>query len=59
MTDSEIRLNEEDFRSIIEYPNLGAINQRDNFVLGILSHTDDCGTLVIDADLQKGKCYEY
>lgn len=59
MTDSEIRLNEKDFRNIMEYPDLGAINQRDNFVSGILSRTDDCGTLVIDADLQKGKCYGY
>ena len=59
MTDSKIRLNGEDFRNTMEHPNLGAINQRDNFVSGILSHTDDCGTLVIDADLQKGKYYGY
>lgn len=59
MTDSEMRLSKEDFRNVMKHPDLESINQRDNFVSGILSHTDDCGTLLIDIALQKGKYYGY
>lgn len=54
-----MRLSKEDFRNVMEHPDLGSINQRDNFVSGILSHTDDCGTLLIDTASQKGKYYGY